>query len=100
MIGFLFRRTSFARLSELEYQYAAAFLGAATPYRGRPLAGVHQKLGIAGGQFARRRQLLIEAMQKFALPQAVAAAWLAHTDALRPSITQESASVCHGRKAQ
>lgn len=94
MIGFFFRNADRGRIKELEYQLAAEFLGAEIKYSGRPLAKVHAKHPIMGGQFARRRQIFKETLEFFNVQEEIITALLLHTDALRPLITPESGSGC------
>lgn len=94
MIGFFFSGVNRPRLKELEFQQAAAFLGAPVAYRGRPLDVAHGHHNIMGGQFARRVQILKEIMMEENVPEAVAQAWLAHTRALQPLITANRGSDC------
>jgi truncated hemoglobin YjbI len=96
LIGFFFYKTKRARLKELEYAHAAAFLGAEVAYAGRPLAQVHKPLRIAGGQFSRRLQILREVLAAHAVPAAVNDAWLAHQQLLRPHIVADPQSVGTG----
>jgi hemoglobin len=94
MIGFFFRNADAGRIKELEYQVAAAFLGAPVAYQGRPLDKAHAKHPIMGGHFARRRQILKETLEAYAVPDTVKQAWLEHTDNLRPLITSQAGSSC------
>lgn len=94
MIGFFFRAADRKRIKEMEFQLTACFLGADVQYRGRPLAEVHAKLPIMGGQFARRLQILRETLEAYDLPQEIRDAWLDHTESLRPLITGDSGSDC------
>jgi hemoglobin len=94
MIGFFFRNADANRIKEMEYQLAAEFLGAPITYRGRALDVAHAKHPIMGGHFARRRQILKETLEAYAVPQAVREAWLGHTDSLRPLITSQAESDC------
>jgi hemoglobin len=98
MIGFFFRNFDIDRLREMEFQHAAEFLGADIKYTGRKLDAAHRRHRIAGGQFARRRQILKEALDEHQVDPAIRDAWLAHVDSLRPLITGEDDSTCHGRK--
>ena len=104
MIGFLFRKADKQRIKNMEYQLAAQFLGAQVEYQGRPLDQVHAKHPILGGHFDRRRQILKETLELYHLAEPIKAAWLAHTDKLRPLITPEADSACDpnavGRKGQ
>ena len=87
MIGFFFRNVDRARLKEMEYQLAASFLGANVKYTGRPLGKAHVNHPIMGGHFARRRQILKETLEAYQVAEEIKAAWLDHTDSLRPLIT-------------
>jgi len=94
MIGFFFRNANRERIKEMEYQHAAQFLGADVEYTGQPLDQAHAKHPIMGGHFARRRQILKETLDDLAVPEPIRAAWLAHTDRLRPLITAQQGSDC------
>jgi hemoglobin len=94
MIGFFFRNVDRARLKEMEYQLAASFLGANIKYTGRPLGKAHVNHPIMGGHFARRRQILKETLEAYQVAEEIKAAWLDHTDSLRPLITPEAGSDC------
>ena len=71
MIGFLFARADRERIKRFEYEHAANHLGAPVEYSGRPLDQAHGPHRIFGGQFARRRQILIETLRDHEVPQAV-----------------------------
>src|SRR5512145_2628034 len=94
MIGFFFRQADKERIKEMEYQLAAEFLGGAVKYQGRPLDQVHRKHPIMGGHFARRKQILKETLEFHAVPESLKAAWLQHTEELRPLITAQAGSEC------
>jgi hemoglobin len=94
MIGFFFRNADRKRLQELEYQLAAHFLGAPIEYQGRPLVQAHAKHPIMGGHFARRKQILKETLEFYAVPESIKAAWLQHTEDLRALITAQAGSEC------
>jgi hemoglobin len=94
MIGFFFRNADRARIKEMEYQLAASFLGADIKYTGRPLGKAHVNHPIMGGHFARRRQILKETLEVYQVAEEIKAAWLHHTDSLRPLITPEAGSGC------
>jgi hemoglobin len=94
MIGFFFRNADKRRIKNMEYQLAAHFLGAHVEYQGRPLDQVHAKHPIMGGHFDRRRQILKETLELYDVSEPIKAAWLAHTDKLRPLITPEQDSAC------
>lgn len=94
MIGFFFRHADKERIKELEYQLAAALLGAQVKYQGRPLGQAHAKHPIMGGHFARRKQILKETLDCHLVPEPIKAAWLAHTEDLRALITAQTGSDC------
>jgi hemoglobin len=94
MIGFFFRNADRARIKEMEYQLAASFLGADIKYTGKPLGKAHVNHPIMGGHFARRRQILKETLEAYQVVEEIKAAWLHHTDSLRPLITPEAGSGC------
>lgn len=99
MIGFFFKGADKELLIERELQLTLQALGAAVEYTGRPLRAVHAARPIFGGQFMRRRKLLLDAIERGGLPAAVRDAWLAHTDALRPQITADRPEDCDDRGA-
>ncbi len=91
MIGFHFRNVDPARLSELEYQHAAARLGpdvvgVSVRYEGRSLRVAHAVHRIPGGHFGRRRELLRQLLIERSVDPDVAARWLALTDADRDEV--------------
>jgi hemoglobin len=88
MIGFFFRNVPQKRIKELEYQHAAAFLGAPVAYRGRELGEAHGKHPIMGGHFNRRRQILKNTLEENQIPQDVIDMWMAHIDSLRGEIVR------------
>lgn len=94
MIGFLFAKADKTRLKRMEYEHAAAFLGANVPYTGRELDRAHARHPILGGHFARRRTILEETLKRHGVAPDVIAAWLAHQDALRPLITKDDVTQC------
>lgn len=95
MIGFFFRGVDVPRLKRREYQFTARFLGATgMAYEGRPMGRVHARHAIMGGQFDRRRQILKEAMAAHGVPPDIEAAWLAHVDKLRSTITRDGRGQC------
>ena len=94
MIGFFFRNADRAHIKEMEYQLTASFLGADIKYTGRPLGKAHVNHPIMGGHFARRRQILKETLEAYQVSEEIQAAWLQHTDSLRPLITPETGSDC------
>ncbi len=96
MIGFLFARAERERIKRFEYQHAAKNLGAALEYEGRALDEAHRPHKIFGGQFDRRRQILIETLRDHCAPQEVLEAWVSHQDSLRSLITRDPDSNCRG----
>ncbi len=94
MIGFLFLRAERARIKRHEFEHAAQFLGADMAYKGRPLQEAHGPHRILGGQFDRRRQLLIDTLNDHAVPVSVRDAWIAHQDSLRHLVTKDPDSNC------
>jgi truncated hemoglobin YjbI len=96
MIGFLFTRAERTRIKRFEYEHAAKHLGAPVEYGGRALDEAHRAHRIFGGQFDRRRQILIETLHDHDTPQEVLDAWIAHQDSLRALITKDSDSNCQG----
>ncbi len=95
MIGFMFRDIDRARLKELEYQHAAEHLGGPVRYGGRPLRQAHARHRIMGGQFARRKELLRQALLRHGVPQDIAEAWLQHTESLRGEVTSDPDGQCN-----
>ena len=96
MIGFLFARADRDRIKRFEYQHAAEHLGGPVVYGGRPLDQAHRPHKIFGGQFARRRQILIETLNDHLVPPGVIDAWIAHQESLRELITKDADSNCRG----
>ncbi len=96
MIGFLFARAERQRIKRFEYEHAAKNLGAEIQYGGRPLDEVHRPHRIFGGQFDRRRQILLDTLRDHGAPAEVVDAWIAHQDSLRSMITRDPDSNCQG----
>ncbi len=96
MIGFLFQRADRDRIKRFEYEHAAEHLGGEVHYGGRPLDQAHRPHRIFGGQFARRRQILIQTLNDHGVPEDVVEAWIAHQDSLRALITGDEGSSCRG----
>ncbi len=94
MIGFLFARAELDRIKRHEYEHAAHHLGADVQYRGRPLDEAHRPHRILGGQFDRRRTILIQTLRDHDAPQHLVDSWITHQDALRPLITKDPDSNC------
>jgi hemoglobin len=95
MIGFFFRGADRARIKQKEYEFAAAHLGAAVQYTGKPIGRAHAAHPIMGGQFARRTQLLKETLREADVPEQVVEHWLAHTERLRPAVTRDARGQCN-----
>lgn len=96
MIGFLFQRANRDRIKRFEYQHAAEHLGGPVRYEGRPLDQAHGPHRIFGGQFARRRQILLETLRDHDVPEPVITAWIEHQETLRGLITKDAGSDCNG----
>jgi truncated hemoglobin YjbI len=96
MIGLLFTRAERSRIKRFEYEHAAKHLGAPIEYSGRALDEAHRPHRIFGGQFDRRRQILIETLRDHHTPDAVVDAWISRQDSLRALITKDRDSNCRG----
>jgi truncated hemoglobin YjbI len=96
MIGFLFARADRDRIKRFEYEHAAKTLGAPVEYRGRALDEAHRPHRIFGGQFDRRRQILIETLRDHNASNDVVNTWVSHQDSLRSLITKDQGSDCQG----
>jgi hemoglobin len=94
MIGFLFAAVDRQRLKRMEYEHAAAFLGAPVVYSGRPIYAAHARHPIMGGHFGRRRQILKNTLEKHGVSEHIKDAWLAHQDALRGEVTKDQLGEC------
>ncbi|MCC6623108.1 MAG: hypothetical protein IT385_17755 [Deltaproteobacteria bacterium] len=88
MIGFLFAGKPKARITELEYRFAAEHLGAPLVYDGRPLGEAHRRSPISGGHFDRRTRILAETLARHEVPDDVAARWLAHVESRRSEVLE------------
>jgi hemoglobin len=95
MIGFFFKNAGRERIKQKEYEFAAAHLGAAVQYTGKPIAQAHAPHAIMGGQFARRLELLKQTLREADVPVDVVKHWLAHTERLRPVITRDAPGDCN-----
>ena len=84
-----------ARIKEKEFEFAAAHLGAAVQYTGKPIAQAHAPHPIMGGQFARRLELLKQTLVEADVPPSVMEHWLAHTERLRPVVTRDPHGQCN-----
>lgn len=100
MIGFFFRKVDRGALKRREYEFAAAHLGAGTPYGGRPLDEAHAPHPIMGGQFNRRMKLLERTLADLNVPEEIAREWLAHNERMRPLITRDPSNLCDPTAAQ
>ena len=96
MIGFMFARAERSRIKRFEYEHAASHLGGPVEYGGRPLDRAHRPHQIFGGQFDRRRRILIETLRDHDVPSEIIDAWVSHQDSLRPLITKDPDSNCKG----
>jgi truncated hemoglobin YjbI len=96
MIGFLFTRAERNRIKRFEYEHAANHLGAETEYGGRALDKAHRPHRIFGGQFDRRRKILIDTLHDHDAPDEVVDGWISHQDTLRALITKDPDSNCEG----
>jgi len=94
MIGFLFVGKPKARITELEYRFAAEHLGGPVAYDGRPLGEAHRRSPISGGHFDRRTRILAETLVRHAVPDDVAARWLGHVEAQRGLILGGFGDAC------
>ena len=88
MIGFMFEGRSPKRIAEMELRLASVQLGGPLAYTGRDIAEVHRRLPIMGGQFLRRRQILINTLRDHGVDPGVTERWLVHVDALRDQATR------------
>lgn len=94
MIGFHFRNVNRDRLREMEYQHAAQHLGGPVRYEGRSMRAAHGKHRIMGGQFERRKKILVDVLEKHGVPEDVRARWIAHIESLRADVTADPGSEC------
>jgi hemoglobin len=99
MIGFFFRDADRQRIKEMEFRFTARFLGADIEYNGRPIAEVHAKHAIMGGQFDRRTRILAETRERHGVLPGIRADWLAHVESLRPAVTKDAAGECDPDRA-
>jgi truncated hemoglobin YjbI len=76
IIGFFFTGKDRARVKLHEYEHAAAALGAAVAYTGRPIPSLHRPLRINAGQFRRRLALLKQEIERAGVPADIAELWL------------------------
>jgi hemoglobin len=95
LIGFFFKGVDRQRVKDKEYEFAAAHLGANVTYTGRSIPAAHARHAITGGHFMRRLQILKETLAEFDVPSAVSEHWIAHTERLRPAVTEAVGSECH-----
>ena len=99
MIGFHFRNADEARVSEMEFQFAARMLGADIRYEGKPIRKAHAKHPIMGGQFMRRQVILRQTLEEHGVPADIIQAWLEHNESLRPLVTGDAGSACDEAEA-
>jgi hemoglobin len=95
MIGFFFRNADRERIKQKEYEFAAAHLGAAVQYTGKPIGQAHAAHPIMGGQFARRLWLLKQTLAEADVPLNVVEHWLAHTERMRSVVTRDAQGHCN-----
>jgi len=76
IIGFFFAGKDRVRVKLHEYEHAAAALGGAVPYGGRPIPSLHRPLRINAGQFRRRLALLKQEIERAGLDADIAELWL------------------------
>ncbi len=100
MIGYLFAEASKERIIEMEYQFAAAHLGAEISYQGRGMRAVHARHNIMGGQFSRRKKILEETLRAHGIPGDIIDQWLAHTEKRRSKIVRNAALQCVEENAE
>lgn len=100
MIGYFFRDAEEVTLKLMEYQFSARGLGADIAYNGRPIASVHARFRISGGQFARRLQLLRETCDDHGVAPHIRDAWLAHQEGLRQLVTPQPSGECLPMRAK
>jgi hemoglobin len=94
MIGFFFKGKDKATLVQLELEFVLQMLGADTPYTGRSIREAHARHPIMGGQFNRRKVILMETMRDHQLPEVVQRRWLEHTESLRSHVTPNVGGEC------
>ncbi len=104
MIGFLFHGKDHARITEMEYLFAARHLGAGVAYPGRTIRNAHRSSPIMGGHFMRRRQILANTLRDHGVAATISASWLAHVDSLRDQVlapsTGEGSECDHAEQLQ
>ena len=94
MIGYLFRAADRTRVKAKEYEFAAAHLGGAVLYTGKPLDAAHRPHRIKGGEFNRRLQILKDVLAEEHVAESVVAHWVRHTEALRSTVTVGGPDEC------
>lgn len=94
MIGYLFDGKSVARFVEKETEWAAALLGGPATYSGRGIREAHAGLGILGGHFARRSELLRQTLCDHGVDDEIQRAWLGHTESMRHLVTADGGTHC------
>lgn len=89
MIGYMFEGKDRQRLIDKEVELSAKFLGGEVPYTGKSMREAHASLHIFGGHFDRRLQLLRNTLRDQGVDAEVAAAWVAHHEAMRGMVVGE-----------
>lgn len=94
IIGFRFVGVDRDRLVQRELEHASEVLGGPLRYEGRPLAGVHRRLGIHTGQLRRRLAILAAVGRAHGADPAALATWVEADRALGPFLVDPGD--CHG----
>ncbi len=92
MIGYLFRNADINRAREMEYQFAASYLGGPVLYQGRLLTSAHEAHHILDGHFARRLQILKDVLAEHRCPPSAVEHWVTHTERLKSKIVGSDAA--------
>lgn len=87
IVGFLFQGKDLARIKVAETALVSSHMDGPIPYEGRPLVSLHRGLKINRGQFRRRMALLRQTLQRFQVPDDVAARWIAFDERLIDAFT-------------
>lgn len=95
MIGFFFRKADKNRIKEKEFEFLANHLGFEINYSGEPIAEVHQKHRIMGGQFSRRKQILKETFEAFNVSTYIIEDIMQHTEKFRMTVSKTKNSDCN-----
>lgn len=86
MISYLFVGQDKKLLIEREVEWTAKALGYPIEYKGKGIAKAHQAHSIRRGHFFRRNQLLLQTLEKQALPTECTEWWMQHSAALERAI--------------